>query len=88
MLVLVVHNSDEVSRVFFGETKEEILQKVFKDHEVCEDIRERLIDEEIIREGEDDNDESLPIEFNLDMVIDNLHHDGDSEDGYTLLTAI
>lgn len=74
---LVVHDSDEVKDVFIGVDKETILVNL-KISKYWKDIVERL--EEAYGEDEDFPED----EVTLDTVTE-LHHDGDSEDGYTLL---
>lgn len=82
MKALIVHNSDEVIACFTGETEEEILEKL-KKSEHWEDIINRLSDEEFI----DNFEGNKPNNITMDNVTD-LFHDGDSEDGYTLIDAI
>lgn len=87
MKALIVHNSDEVKACFVG-TEEEIFIKL-KASSYWEDITTRIVDENLdeayIEEGWQVNDEK---DITLQQIIDNLHYDGDSEDGYTLLEAI
>jgi len=86
MKALIVHNSDEVKACFIG-TKKEIFLKL-KTSEYWEDITNRLVDEDLsdedVEEGWQVNNEK---DITLVQIVDNLHHDGDSEDGYTLLEA-
>lgn len=80
MKALVVHNSDEVKCVFVGVTEQEILDKL-KGSLYWEDIVSRICDE--------DEDSFKEEEINISDHIDGyLVHDGDSEDGYTLLEVI
>jgi hypothetical protein len=73
--VLIVHNSDEIKACFIGTTDEELVTKIMSS-EYQEDINNRLRDEL-------DDDEH---DFIVNMeAITSLYHDGDSEDGYTLL---
>jgi hypothetical protein len=72
ILSLVVHNSDEVKGVFIGFTKDEILSKL-KESKYWENIIGRLEEEFVPVSDEDDIE---------------LHHDGYSEDGYTLIQTI
>lgn len=82
MKALMVHNSDEVKACFIGETEEEILGKL-KLSEYWEDIVDRLKDDGVI-------DRSMEEDIDLIKMDDvtSLYHDGDSEDGYTLLDTI
>jgi hypothetical protein len=84
MKVLIVHNSDEVKDCFIGETDEIILEKL-KNSEYWEDITNRLIYDQY--PDFDDDEKIAEKEIILENVTD-LYHDGDSEDGYTLLEAI
>lgn len=78
MNVLIVHNSDEVIAAFGG-TDEEIFQKI-KDSHFWSDIVKRMA------ELEDDEGEPLMEEaINLQSFVNELYHDGDSQNGYTLL---
>jgi hypothetical protein len=88
ILSLVVHNSDEVKGVFIGFTKDEILSKL-KESKYWENIIGRL-EEEFVPVSDEDDIEGR--EFKIDDIdldtVTELHHDGDSEDGYTLIQTI
>jgi hypothetical protein len=82
MKALIIYNSDEVKVCFIG-TEKEILEKL-KKSEYWEDITDRSIHE---KDPDFDDDVDITEEnITLDNVTD-LYHDGDSEDGYTLLEA-
>lgn len=75
LLALIVHDSDGIFECFVGNTSAEILEQV-KKSERLEDILERL----------NGYDEEEITEENLTMdQIESLKHDGDSEEGYTLI---
>lgn len=76
MKALIVHNSDEVKACILGYSEEEILEKL-KATEYWEDVVNRIND----ASSEDPVDED---QITLSGVT-NLYHDGDSEDGYTLI---
>lgn len=86
MKALIVHNSDQAKACFVSRfvtktaSERELVDKVMKS-KYGPDILERLNDS---REAEDFTvDES-----NITLTqIASLHHDGDSEDGYTLMDA-
>ena len=83
MKALIVHNSDEVVACFIGETDLEIIKKLKKNQDYWQDIMDRL------NEGEDENTEEYVLPDDVTMYdITDLYHDGDSEDGYTLIDAI
>lgn len=69
---IVVHNSDKVKDVFSGGTRGEILDKL-KKSKYWSDIKERV---------QEENESTSSIRMNH---ITSLYHDGDSEDGYTLI---
>ena len=79
MNALIVHNSDEVKACFIG-TEKEILAKL-KESEYWEDITDRCNN---LKDLDDPGEEE---EITIDDVTD-LYHDGDSEDGYTLIEVI
>lgn len=88
MKALIVHDADEVKDLFIGETDEEILQKL-RSSEYWEDIVERLVvpeEEAVFEEGDDEEDPYIRSEdqITLDEIHCSLHHDGDSQDGYSL----
>lgn len=79
MKALVVHDSDKVKDVFIGVTDQEILGKLEKSR-YWAGITDRIaggLDEE-----EADAKANEPI--SMDEVT-SLYHDGDSQDGYTLM---
>lgn len=86
MKALVEHNSDEVITVFIGETDEEILAKV-KAREHWDWLKEDI---EEYWDKYDDGGNEIP--FSEDKItmedLTDIHHDGDSSNGYTLLEAI
>lgn len=83
MKALIVHDSDEVKACFIGQTNKEILEKL-KKSEYWEDIVNRVCSND-----EDDEDAVKEQDITIEDHIDGyLPHDGDSEDGYTLLETI
>lgn len=87
MQVLVIHNSDEVKDVVVG-TDKEILQ-ILRNTTYWEDIVARLrsdgsLNYHNLSAPRTDFDER---EVTLEMVT-TLYHDGDSEDGYSLLESL
>lgn len=84
MKALIVHNSDEVKDCFIGETDEIILEKL-RNSKYWEDITHRLVHNQDL----DLDDDELPTEEDIALEnVTDLYHDGDSEDGYTLLEAL
>lgn len=79
MKALIVHDSDEVKACFIGKTDEEIIEKL-KKSEHWEDVVERLL------QDPDEREEQEPKITMSDIT--SLFHDGDSEDGYTLIDAV
>lgn len=78
---IVIHNSDEVKAVILGGDKQHLLQKL-RYSEYWEDITTRLINEKATEEHWTVQREE---DITIDRIVGYLHHDGDSEDGYTLL---
>lgn len=79
MKALIVHNSDEVKAVFVGVTDQEVIDKLLLS-EYRDDILDRIAD--VLDEEEADKKANAPV--TMEEITD-LYHDGDSEDGYTLL---
>ena len=77
MQVLVKHDSDGVYAAYVG-TEEEILEKLKQSDDWVDDIVFRLVDEGTYTEDQ----------ITVDIINDELIHDGDSEQGYTLLPAL
>lgn len=94
MKALIVHNSDEVKSVFIGETNEEIISKLKADPGISNmwgtftawsDIVDRtVVDTEVDSDSLDDGVITSEDQITMEHITD-LYHDGDSEDGYTLL---
>lgn len=84
---LIVHNSDKVKTCFIG-TEEQIFEKL-KASPYWEDVVNRLVDEDLedeeLEESYQTNHES---KITIWMIDSDLHHDGDSEDGYTLIQPV
>lgn len=76
MKALIVHNSDKVKACFIGKDNAELLDKIMAS-EYSDDILDRL--------GE--KTEGIGIVVSIDTITD-LYHDGDSEDGYTLIDVL
>lgn len=79
MKALVVHDSDKVKDVFIGVTDQEILGKLEKSR-YWAGITDRIANG--LDEEEADAKSNEPI--SMDEVT-SLYHDGDSQDGYTLM---
>lgn len=87
MKALVVHNSDQVKAVFVG-TEEQIRSRL-KKSKYWKSVISRLVNEDI---KDEDLEESWQVrtedDITIQRIVSNLFHDGDSEDGYTLLDGI
>lgn len=77
LLALIVHDADGIFECFVGNSYSEILEQV-KNSKWLKAILERL-------NGYDEEEEEIT-EENLTMDhVESLKHDGDSEEGYTLI---
>ena len=79
MKALVVHNSDKIKDVFIGETEQELIDKLLSS-KYRRDVLDRIADS--LSEEEADAKANHPIMMD---EITRLYHDGDSQDGYTIL---
>ena len=69
------------------ENLKKIYSKNLRNSEYWEDIVDRLVDSDL-EEDDEPSDEQVKKEDDITMwYITQLSHDGDSEDGYTLLEA-